>query len=119
MTEENDKLALTKSADGGELTVNISGAQGLQVNQKDYVELAASLMQVAQNNMRADLVRIAAQEFDYIIRRRREIAVETSKNQGILEFIKRKQAALERGEFVVDTISGRLTFLDEELQPWL
>lgn len=118
----DNKLALNNTNtddDGSELALNISGAHGLQVDQKDYVELAASLMQVAKNNMRADLVRIAAQEFDYIVRRRREIAVETNRNQNILEFIKRKQAALERGEFVVDTITGRLTFLDEELQPWL
>ena len=109
---------LTVASNLGEnLKIEISGATGIE--QKDYVELAASLMGVAQENMRRDLVRIAAQEFDYIVRRRREIAVQTVNNQNVLEFIKRKQAALQAGEFVVDTVTGQLTFLDSELQPWL
>lgn len=116
-TRREEGITTIQHDTGENLKISISGATGIE--QKDYVELAANLMGLAHEHMRKDLIRIAAQEFDYIVRRRREIAVQTTTNQNILEFIKRKQAALEAGEFVVDTITGQLTFLDKELQPWL
>lgn len=102
-----------------DIELNIAIPADTRITQADYVDLAANLMGLARDNMRKDLIRIAVEEFDYIVRRRREIAVLTLDNQGVLEFIKRKEAALVAGEYTIDTTSGKLHFLDPELQPWL
>lgn len=114
MTEEN-RLTIAESK---EIIKPEQPAYGKIVRAQN-IELASTLMGLAVDNMRIDLVRIATEEFDYIVRRRREIAEDTLKNQGVLEFIKLKEAALRAGEFEIDTISGRLTFFNSELQPWL
>jgi len=91
---------------------------GIVVRERN-IQLAATLMDIAKDNMRRDIVRIAVEEFDYIVRRRREIAEDTIKNEGVLEFIKKKEFALKAGEFEIDTISGKLIFFNKDLQPWL
>lgn len=102
-----------------DVQLNLAIPADTQITKEDYIDLAANLMGLARDNMRNDLIRIAVEEFDYIIRRRREIAVATMANQGTLEFIKRKEAALIAGEYTIDTTSGKLHFFDPELQPWL
>lgn len=102
-----------------DVQINIAIPADTAITKDDYIELAANLMGLAHNNMRKDLIRIAVEEFDYIVRRRREIAVQTVNNQGILEFVRRKEAALNAGEYTIDTTSGKLHFFDPELQPWL
>lgn len=115
MKDKSDKLAIKESREILKPEPPVYG----EIIREQNIELAATLMDLAKDNMRRDLVRIACEEFDYIVRRRREIAEDTLKNEGILEFIKRKQAALEAGEFEIDTVSGRLIFFNPELQPWL
>jgi hypothetical protein len=96
-----------------------TAGHGAIVGQTKMIELAANLMGLAQSNMRNDLVRIATQEFDYIVRRRREIQVDYDKFVNIMKFLELKEAALKNGEFDIDTISGQITFWNADLQPWL
>jgi hypothetical protein len=116
---KKDALALRPPDTSIRIAGEVLDPKAMMTSKESMVEVAANLMGLARDNMRQDIIRIATQEFDYIIRRRREVMVELQKFQNVLLFLDRKQKALEQGEFEIDTTSGKITFHNVDLQPWL
>ena len=86
------------------------------ITKDEYKQLASKMLDVAEHNLNQDLARISGEEFEHVLRRTREIKVQIDYLRDAGRFYARKLAALEDGEFTIDTVSGRLTFTDEILQ---